>query len=53
MSVWSMYTSTAESEQLQLGNFTRHVGYYIYKKKWPSRNGNCNFESSILCVGKL
>jgi hypothetical protein len=36
MSAWSVYTCTAEIAHVQLGAFTRHVGYYTCKKKWPS-----------------
>jgi hypothetical protein len=44
MSACSMYASTAESEQVQMGIFARRVGYYTYKKKWTSRDGNCDFK---------
>lgn len=50
MSAWLMYTSAAESEQVQLGIFTRHVGYYTYKKKWTSRDGNCDFKILRYCA---
>lgn len=50
MSAWSMYTSTKESEQVQLGIFTSHVGYCTYKKKWPSRDGYCDFKILRYCA---
>jgi len=50
MSAWSMYTSTTESQQVQLGIFARHAVYYTYKKKWPSRDGNCDFKILRYCA---
>jgi len=43
-----MYTSTAEREQVQLGIFTRHVIHT--KKKWPSRDGNCDLKILRYCA---